>query len=82
LETVDLIIDGRDHTLHTYASDILHIIDALHGNGNTTLVHVLREQNMRAGFMVKEGSHARCSAHLNFPPLVLESFILKDKLET
>jgi hypothetical protein len=25
LEAIDLIIDGRDHTLHTYATDILHI---------------------------------------------------------
>ncbi|XP_039688729.1 uncharacterized protein [Medicago truncatula] len=46
LKAVDLIIDGRDHTLHTYATDILHIRDVLHGNGNTTLMHVLREQNM------------------------------------
>jgi hypothetical protein len=41
LEAVDLIIAGRDHSLHTYATDILHIKDALQGNGNTTLVHVL-----------------------------------------
>jgi len=54
LEAVDLIIDGRDHTLHTYASDILHIRDDLHGNGNTTLVHVHMKQNMCAGFMAKE----------------------------
>jgi len=31
LKAVDLIIAGRDHTLHTYAIDILHIKDALHG---------------------------------------------------
>jgi len=55
LEAVDLIIDGHDHTLHTYATDILHIRDVLHENGNTTLVHVLREQNMCADFMAKEG---------------------------
>ena len=63
LEAVDLIIASRDHTLHTYATDILHIRDALHGNENTTLVHVLREQHMCADFMAKEGSQARCSAH-------------------
>jgi len=54
LEAVDLIIVGRDHTLHTYATGILHIRDALHGNGNTTLMHVFREQNMCADFMAKE----------------------------
>jgi len=54
LEAVALIIAGRDHTLYTYAPDILHIRDDLHGNGNTTLVHVLREQNMCANFIVKE----------------------------
>jgi hypothetical protein len=57
--TINLIIDGRDHTLHTYATDILHIRDVLHGNSNTTLVHVLREQNMCAYFMAKEGSHTK-----------------------
>ena len=62
LEAIDLIIAGCDHTLHTYATDILHIRDVLHENGNTTLAHVLREQNMCADFMAKEGSHARCSA--------------------
>ena len=41
LEVVDLIIDGHDHTLHTYATDILHIRDVLHENENATLVHVL-----------------------------------------
>jgi len=30
------------------------IRDVLHENGNTTLVHVLREQNMCADFMAKE----------------------------
>jgi hypothetical protein len=54
LEAVDLIIADRDHTLHTYATDILHIRDVLHGNGNITLVHVLREQNMCADFMAKD----------------------------
>jgi len=58
LEAVDLIIVGSDHTLHTYAIDILHIRDDLHGNANTTLMHVLREQIMCADFMAKEGSHA------------------------
>ena len=58
LEAVDLIIAGRDHTLHTYATDILHIRYSLHENGNTTLVHVLREQNMCVDFTAKEGSHA------------------------
>ena len=51
LEVVDMIIDGHDHSLHTYAIYILHIKDVLHENGNTTLVHVLREQNMCADFM-------------------------------
>ena len=54
LEAVDLIIAGRDHTLHTYTTDIHHIRDAFHDNRNTTLVHILREQNMCADFMVKE----------------------------
>jgi hypothetical protein len=49
LEAVDLIIAGRD-----YATHILHIRNVLHGNGNTTLVHVFREQNMCANFMAKE----------------------------
>ena len=53
LEAVDLIIDSRDHHLHTYATYILHIRDALLGDGNTTLVHVLREQNICADFMAK-----------------------------
>ena len=44
-------------------TDILHIRDALYRNGNTTLIHVLRDQNMCVDFMAKEGSHARCSAH-------------------
>ncbi|KEH22036.1 FBD protein [Medicago truncatula] len=57
-------------------------LDALHGNGNTTLVHVLREQNMCANFIVKEGSHAKCSAHWNHPPPDMESLILRDKLGT
>jgi len=76
-----MIIVGRDHTLHTYTTDIFHIIDVLHGNGNTTLVHVLREQNMWADFMAKKGSHARCSAHWNNPLSGMESLILRDKLE-
>jgi hypothetical protein len=38
-----LFVVGRDHTLHAYATNILHIKNALHGNGNTTLVHVLME---------------------------------------
>jgi len=54
LEAVELIIVGRDHTLHTYVIDILHIRDALHENGNTTLMYVLREQNMCAYFMANE----------------------------
>jgi len=54
LEAVGLIIAGRYHSLHTYVTDILHIKDALQGNGNTTLVYVLREQNMCADFMAKE----------------------------
>lgn len=58
LEAVDLIIVCRDHTLHTYATNILHIRDYLHRNGNT-MVHVLREQNMCAYFMANEGSHAK-----------------------
>jgi len=82
LEIVDLIIDGRDHTLHSYATDILHIRDALHGNRNTILVHILREQNMCADFMAKEGSQARCSVHWNYPPPVMESLIRIDKLGT
>jgi len=81
LKVVDLIIAGRDRTLHTYSTDILHIKDGLHGNGNTTLVHVLREQNMCANFMAKESSHARCSAHWNCPPSDMESLILVDKFE-
>lgn len=32
LEAVDLIINGRDHTMHTYATDILRIRNDLHGN--------------------------------------------------
>jgi len=54
--------------LHTYATDILRIRDDLNENGNTIVVHVLREQNMCADFMVKEGPHAKCSAHRNCPP--------------
>jgi len=69
LETIDLIIDGRDHNLHNYASDILHMRDALHVNENTTLVQVRMEQNMCADFLVKEISHARCSVHCKFPIL-------------
>jgi hypothetical protein len=82
LKAVDLIIDGHDHTLHTYATDILHVRDVLHEIGNTTLVHVLREQNMCADFMAREGSHGRCSAHWNYPPPDMESLILRDKLGT
>jgi len=52
--------------LYTYATDIHHIRDDLHGNGNTTLMHALREQNMCADFMAKEGSHARCSVRCNY----------------
>jgi hypothetical protein len=82
LEAVDLIIAGHDHTLHSYATNILHIKDVLHENGNTTLVHVLREPNICADSMAKEGSHARCSAHWNCPPPNMESLILRDKLGT
>ena len=82
LEAVDLLIAGCDHSLHTYAIDILHIKDALQENGNTTLVHVLREQNMCADFMAKEGSHARCYAYWNCPSPGMESLILRDKLGT
>jgi len=49
--------------LHTYATDIIYIRDILHGNGNITLVHVIREQNMCGDFMAKKRLHARCSAH-------------------
>lgn len=61
LEAFEMFVVGRDHTLHTYVTDILHIRDILHGNDNTTLVHVLREQNMCTNFMAKEESHSRCS---------------------
>ena len=82
LEAVNLITAGRDQTLHAYAIDILHIKDALHENVYTTLVHVLRKQSMCADFMVKKGSHARCSAYWNCPPPGMESLILRDKLGT
>jgi hypothetical protein len=82
LEAIDLIIDGSDHTLHTYATDILLIRDVLYVNGNTTMVHVLREQNICADFMAKEGSHARCSARWSCPPPGMESLIQRDKLGT
>jgi len=59
LEAVELIIDGCDHTLHTCSTDIVHMRDAFQGNDDATLVHILREQNMCADFMVKEGSDAR-----------------------
>ena len=61
LEVVDLIIDCRDHTLHTYATNILYIRNALYENGNTTFVHVLKKQNMCADFIAKEESHAMYS---------------------
>ncbi|KEH36868.1 hypothetical protein MTR_2g023410 [Medicago truncatula] len=35
IQIVDLITAGCDHTLHTYVTDVLHIRDALHENGNT-----------------------------------------------
>jgi len=76
-----MIIAGCDYTLHAYAYDIPHIKDVLHGNGNTTLVHVLRKQNMCANFMAKEGSHARCSTYWNSPPSGMESLILQFILE-
>ena len=79
MEAVDLIIVGRGHTLHAYATDILH---DLYRNENTTLMHVLREENMCADFMAKEGSHARCSAHWICPPPGVESLVLRDKLGT
>jgi len=82
LEAVDLIIDGHDHTLHTYPTGILHIRDVLHENDNTTLVHVLKEQNMCADFMAKKGSHVRCSTHWNCHPSGMKSLILRDKLGT
>ena len=82
LEAIDLIIAGCDHTLHIYATNILHIRDALHRNGNTILAHVLWEQNMCADFMAKEGSHAKCSAHWNCSPPGMESLIMRDKLGT
>jgi len=63
LEAIELFVVGRDHTLDTYVTDILHIRDILHENDNTTLVHVLREQNMCANFMTKKKSHSRCSTH-------------------
>jgi len=46
--------------------DIIHIRDVLHGNRNTTLMHVFREQNMCADFIAKEESYARCSVQWNF----------------
>jgi hypothetical protein len=82
LEAVELIIVGWNHILHIYATDILRIRDVLHENGNTTVVHVFREQNMCADFMANEGSHAKCSAHWNCPPPDMESLILRDKLGT
>ncbi|KEH40380.1 hypothetical protein MTR_1g028090 [Medicago truncatula] len=78
----DMLTDGRDHTLHIYTTDILHIRDVLHGNGNTRLAHVLREQNSYVDFTTKEGSHARCSTRWNCPPSGIESLVLRDKLET
>jgi len=69
LEAVELFVVGRDHTLYTYATNILHIRDILHGNDNTTMVHVLREQNLCANFMAKEGSYSRCSACWDCPCL-------------
>jgi len=82
LEAVNLIIDGRDHTLHTYATHILHIRDLLHGNRNTALVHVFREQNTCADFMAKEGSHAMYSTHPKCRSCGMESLILINKLGT
>jgi len=82
LEAVDLIIVDRDHTLHAYATDILHIRDDLHGNENTTLMHVLMEQNMCADFMANKRLHARCSVNGNCPSSGMESLILRDKLRT
>jgi hypothetical protein len=70
--------------LYIYSTDILlHIIiDGLHEIGSIALVHVLSEQNIRANFMAKEGSHSRCSVYWNCPPPGLESLILRDKLGT
>jgi len=67
LETVELFVASRDHTSHTYAPNILHLRDVLHKNGNTTLVHVLREQNMCANFMAKQESYSRCYVHWDCP---------------
>ena len=82
LKIVDLITAGCDHTLHTYATDILRIRDGLRENGNTTVAHVLREQNMCANFMVKEGSHAKCSAHWNCPPPGMKYLIMSRAVKT
>jgi len=63
LKAVELFVAHRDHILDTYAIDILHIRDILHGNDNTILVHILKEQNMCAYFMPKKGSHSRWSTN-------------------
>jgi len=44
LEAVELIIAGRDHALHTYVTETLHIKDVLHGNSNTTLCMFLENK--------------------------------------
>lgn len=64
LKAVGPFVACHDQTLHAYATNILHIIDALHENDNTILAHAhahaLRKQNTYANYMTNEGSHSRC----------------------
>jgi len=46
LKVVELFVVGSDHTLHTHATNILHIKEFLHGNDNTTLVCMFLENKI------------------------------------
>jgi len=82
LEAVNIFIGLSSHNLHVHASTILQISETLRQEENYTLVHILREQNMCADFMAKEGSHSASTVIWDRPPPGMESLLLRNKLET
>ena len=79
LKAVNLIHNLENASLHVYAFVLLKISDALH-HGTVNLVHILREQNICADFMVKEASYSACSTHYTRPPVDLKSPLQRDNL--
>lgn len=80
LEAVQLFSMDSTHALHSYASLILQISEALQRTRTISLSHVPRDHNRCADFLANEGSRSMADMLWDHPPPGLESLILRDKL--